>query len=244
LQSKETRQNPGAEHPPEHPHRQPVLKSEEVQSVLELPGIDTRTGLFRVNHNRPLYLKLLNSFVRDFSSAHEQILKHLESNDRESAKRMAHSIKGVAANIGANALSSRAADLETAFSGEVLETQPELLKIFSMEMTRVMDGIRTIAENAPTRSAKQKPSQALTVSEKESLLTTLETVRDLLDDDLDGAGTLLESVLPQLDSLPDKFQVTALMEDLDNFDIDGAQEKLTTICNRLKIKEDSHVSGR
>ena len=230
--------------PPEHPNPHPVLTSEKGEATLDLPGIDTRSGLFRVNHNRPLYLKLLNSFVRDFSSAHENILRFLESNDRDSAKRVAHSIKGVAANIGANTLSSRAADLETAFSGDILDTQPEMLKAFSMEITRVMDGIRTIAEIVPSRSARQNPPQPLTVTEKESLLNTLETVRDLLDDDLDGAGTLLESVLPQLDSLPEKSQVAALVEDLDNFDIDGAQEKLTAICNRLKIQEDSHVSGR
>ncbi len=230
--------------PPEHPNPHPVLKSEKVEPELDLPGIDTRIGLFRVNNNRTLYLKLLNSFVRDFSSAHEKILRYLENNDRESAKRMAHSIKGVAANIGANTLSSRAADLETAFYGEISESQPELLKVFSMEMTRVIDGIRTIAEIVPTRSVRQNPSQALTVREKESLLAALETVRGLLDDDLDGARTMLESVLPQFDSLSEKSQVAALMEDLDNFDIDSAQEKLTIICNRLRIKEDSHVSKR
>ena len=231
---------------PDHSNPKPQSSptSDKNDETLKLQGIDTQTGLFRVNQNRELYLKLLNSFVRDFATAHEKISRFLATDDRESAKRMTHSIKGVAANIGADTLSSRAADLETAFSGDSFETQPKILKDFSEEMSRVVDGIRTMTETVQPLQVQQNPSVELSVKDKEELITTLETVKDLLDDDLDGAGTLLDSVLPQLKSLQEKSKLTALMEDLDNFDIDGAQEKLASICNRLKTKEDSHVSGR
>ncbi|MDZ4099713.1 MAG: response regulator, partial [Methylophilaceae bacterium] len=77
-----------------------------------LNGIDVATGLKRVAGNQKLYISLLEQFVSGYADSDKQILLALESNKRDDAQRLAHSVKGVAGNIGANALSQSAAEIE------------------------------------------------------------------------------------------------------------------------------------
>ena len=210
---------------------------------LDIPGIDSNIGLSRVNHNQALYQKLINTFARDFSNAGKEISQFIEKNDLESAQRMAHSIKGVGANIGAEVLSSRAATLEMALNNPVQEIDKQTWDDFFMEMTRVFDGINTyLAANSPALPEKNPPPPVvLTDQERAELLSTLKTIADLLDEDLDSARTLLDSVLPQIESLIGKPRILSLLEDLENFDIDSAQEQLTNIYTFIPSEGEPHV---
>jgi len=205
----------------------------------EIPGIDTGIGLSRVNQNHTLYLKLLNTFARDFSNAGEETHHHLKNKDLESAKRLAHSIKGVGANIGAAELSSRAADLEMALGDPMREVDKQIWDAFSMEMARVSHGINNyLTTNSPASPENNSentpvPINTLTHQDRVELIASLNTVKDLLDEDLNKARTLLGTMLPQLKSLCGEADVSSLMEDLDNFDIDGAQEQLISLCNNI-----------
>jgi HPt (histidine-containing phosphotransfer) domain-containing protein len=76
--------------------------------------LDTADGLLRVAGNRNLYLKLLRQFVASEHDAPSRIRERLAGNDRATAGRMAHTVKGVAGNLGAKAVQSAAADLERA----------------------------------------------------------------------------------------------------------------------------------
>ncbi len=79
----------------------------------DLPEIDTKTGLQRVAGNQKLYRNLLKKFAKNQANSTEEINKALEDNDIELAKRLAHTIKGVAGNIGATHLEAAAKDLES-----------------------------------------------------------------------------------------------------------------------------------
>jgi two-component system sensor histidine kinase/response regulator len=68
----------------------------------------------RVAGNRKLYLKLLRQFVASEHDAPSRIRERLASQDRATAERMAHTVKGVAGNLGAGTVQSAAADLERA----------------------------------------------------------------------------------------------------------------------------------
>lgn len=220
-------------------------KNEQIQKnqPLDIPGIDTNIGLSRVNHNQTLYQKLINTFTRDFSNAGEEIRQFIEKNDLESAQRMAHSIKGVGANIGAEVLSSRAAALEMALADPGREIGKQIWDDFSMEMTRVFDGINTYIPTKSPASPENIPAPPVTLTDQEEteLLSTLRTVTNLLDEDLNISRTLLDSVLPQLEALIGKNRIFSIMEDLENFDIDGAQEQLTSIYNSIPSEEEPHV---
>jgi two-component system sensor histidine kinase/response regulator len=81
----------------------------------ELPcieGLDTQDGLSRVAGNRKLYLKLLRLFFDQQGPAVGQITAALAQGDVALAERLAHTLKGVAGNIGAKAVQAAAGALE------------------------------------------------------------------------------------------------------------------------------------
>ncbi|MEO5342717.1 MAG: ATP-binding protein [Gammaproteobacteria bacterium SHHR-1] len=79
-----------------------------------LPGIDKAAGL-KVARNKPsLYRKLLRLFVETKKDFAEEFNSARAAQDQAAATRAAHSLKGVAANIGALQLSATAEALEQA----------------------------------------------------------------------------------------------------------------------------------
>jgi HPt (histidine-containing phosphotransfer) domain-containing protein len=68
--------------------------------------------LSRVGGNRKLYLKILRQFVEQHGPAIDQVGDALAKGDHALAERLAHTLKGVAGNIGAAGVQSAAAALE------------------------------------------------------------------------------------------------------------------------------------
>ncbi len=84
-------------------------RQESVSGEYALPNfdvIDANLGLSRLNGNKKLYLKTLRSFYEDYSDL------QLEGLEDGELKRAAHTIKGLAASIGAENLSLAAKELE------------------------------------------------------------------------------------------------------------------------------------
>lgn len=70
----------------------------------ELPGIDPADGLHHTGGNVALYVKLLHDFKQRHGDDAE-ILKDLcEQGDEQEARRLAHTLKGAAGNLGAKSL--------------------------------------------------------------------------------------------------------------------------------------------
>jgi two-component system sensor histidine kinase/response regulator len=88
---------------------QPITKSEEFALV---DGLDTKDGLARVAGNRKLYSKLLRQFIEQQGPFLDQISAAIERGDATLAERLAHTLKGVAGNIGAKAVQLSAGALE------------------------------------------------------------------------------------------------------------------------------------
>lgn len=86
--------------------------AQPVDEVPPIKGLDTKDGLNRVAGNRKLYLKLLRQFVDQQGPALEQIAEALGKGEEAVAERLAHTLKGVAGNIGAKEVQSAAARVE------------------------------------------------------------------------------------------------------------------------------------
>jgi two-component system sensor histidine kinase/response regulator len=86
------------------------------QRAAELParieGIDMALGLKRVVGNKNLYLAMLRKFVTGQRSTMDALRTALTGEDWNTAQRVAHTAKSVAANIGALPLQASAAALE------------------------------------------------------------------------------------------------------------------------------------
>ena len=78
------------------------------------PGIDTATALKRTGGNRKRYESLLQRFANSQSHVLDDIRAALAANDAPTAQRIAHSLKGASANLGATSLAEVAAAAEAA----------------------------------------------------------------------------------------------------------------------------------
>jgi len=78
----------------------------------EVNGLDIQDGLTRVSGNRKLYLKLLLQFAAQQGSFAGEIRAALAQGDGALAERLAHTLKGVAGNIGAKQVQASAGVLE------------------------------------------------------------------------------------------------------------------------------------
>ena len=66
----------------------------------EIEGVDIKDGLKRVGGNSRLYRDLLMKFAAKYTDSALQISDALHADDRKTAERIAHTVKGVAGNIG------------------------------------------------------------------------------------------------------------------------------------------------
>src|SRR4029453_8528407 len=79
-----------------------------------IAGLDTKDGLSRVGGNSVLYMKLLRQFIEQHALTVEQVTDALAKGDTALAERLAHTLKGVAGNVGSAQVQSAAGALEKA----------------------------------------------------------------------------------------------------------------------------------
>jgi PAS domain S-box-containing protein len=89
-------------------------------SDLRIDGLDVKLGLSRVMGKTKLYRDLLRKFARDQAPVPVALKAAAEAGDLATARRLAHTAKGLAGNIGATRLQEQAAELEEA----IREGQP------------------------------------------------------------------------------------------------------------------------
>jgi CheY-like chemotaxis protein len=107
--------NAGSSSPPPQGASEPKPPEGRASQAVDLPsidGLDTGDGLGRVAGNRKLYLKLLRQFIGQQGPAAAQVAGALKAGDAPLAERLAHTLKGVAGNIGAKSVQAAAGTLE------------------------------------------------------------------------------------------------------------------------------------
>lgn len=233
------------------PQSAPPEKEADRSVPFEIEGIDVSKGLFRANNNQKLFQKLIKSFVRDFSGAEDEIRAFLEkpeysTDDIEKAHIIAHSIKGVSANIGAEQLSKAAADLEQTIVGFKKATGEktvphEIRRSFSSELHRVLSGICDHIADTKNDQATGKgvefndgSVQNSPARDMATLLEVLDRLDTMLDDDLNAARDLLASVESDLKTVTDQALCAKLMDAIDDFEIDDASDIIQHISRVLK----------
>lgn len=92
-------------------------------SSLYIDGLDVENALNKLNNNQKLYIKLLRKFIEDQDNFIEKYTKCVVDNDLDSAKRMSHTLKGIASTLGINELSTLAKDLELNPNNKELQFQ-------------------------------------------------------------------------------------------------------------------------
>ena len=114
-------------------------------ALAEVPGPDVRTALDRLLGKTAVYVGLLRRFVVSQAAADARIAASISGGDFGEAHRLVHTLKGLAATIGAASLRDVAARLETA-----IETRQPTL---ALETLRAETSLRLQALLAPLTAA-------------------------------------------------------------------------------------------
>jgi PAS domain S-box-containing protein len=85
--------------------------------ALIIEGFNVADGLARTMGNRAFYLQMLARFRDGQRDAAQEIRRALEGGERLSAERLAHTLKGVAGQLGATAMQELAGQLEAQIHG-------------------------------------------------------------------------------------------------------------------------------
>lgn len=112
-----------------------VTVSTKATSLPDIAGLDFAAGLARVRHNQALYRRLLEQFVATQADAATRIEQALIAGRLEEAELIAHTVKGVAGNIGAAAIYSLAQQLETAVASGDAAGYESALSAFGPSLT-------------------------------------------------------------------------------------------------------------
>jgi CheY-like chemotaxis protein len=94
--------------------------ADEVSFLSGINGLDSINALRRVLGKKALYENMLRKFITGQKLVVQEIARALQENSWEDAERLAHTLKGVAGNVGATAVASLATQLESA----IKERQP------------------------------------------------------------------------------------------------------------------------
>ncbi|HYD76554.1 PAS domain-containing hybrid sensor histidine kinase/response regulator [Ramlibacter sp.] len=114
----------------------------EGQHFCGIEGLDAARGLEIVNGNRKLYRTILARFVQGQSKVPAQIHEALATGDLTAAERLAHTLKGVCANIGAEEVRQLAASVEDALrTYEPPQVVQERLKALERVQARLVAAV-------------------------------------------------------------------------------------------------------
>ncbi len=150
----------------------------EVASALPLAidGLEVDRALRRMRGNAELYQSLLRKFAagqRDFAVT---LLSALEANDPATAKRLAHTLKGLSASIGAEALSNQVEHLES-----LLTAGPDRPVVMA-QLDRVTRGLTALIQGIEASLSPSESAAALTSWDPEELAAVGEKLKALLED--------------------------------------------------------------
>ena len=91
-----------------------------------IPGLDVRVGLGHMMGKKSLYLAMLKKYVAGQKSCVQSLYDALHKGDLGAAQRIAHTLKGVSATVGATALADCAGAVEQSLRAERPRSDVEL----------------------------------------------------------------------------------------------------------------------
>ncbi|MDR5171082.1 response regulator [Methylobacillus flagellatus] len=162
---------------------------------LEIEGFNVPEALRRVAGNQELYRRLLRQFIQSQQGVPDQIRNALQEERRPDAVRLAHTLKGVAANLGAQALSDAAAGLEQALV-ENADTGPALARLESDLASAVAAVARVLGQQAAGAGSSsvhvtQQEGQVLLLRLTQYLEARDASVQDFLADQAQALRAML-----------------------------------------------------
>jgi len=220
--------------PEPEPQLVPAAPSDGLES---LEGVDIEEGLARIGGNRELYQKLLVKFAEGQDRVIRELREAHEAGDWALLVRLAHTLKGVAANLAAEVVQAAALEVELAGKAESPEVVAKIDDL-EIELEPLLADIRAMAESLGLSSEVPDEAPAVDQPTAELDAESGDLIRSIAVLLADGDTAVMEQ-LPALqsafagtDAARDVAKVVAAAED---YDLDLALEALNGLMAKLGL---------
>ena len=195
-------------------------------AVPDITGFDVAGALRRVAGDVKLYRSLLRQFAKQQAGTDSAIREALVWRDPVTAERLAHTVNGVAGNLGAASLQRIAAELERAIAGRDASAIDAWLPRFAGALAQTVETIHRHL------SPEFRPGSG---SDPASVAPLLARLRQLL---AESDGQSLDAFLEARDRIAGvipEAELEALQNLVSDFDFEAALDCVSAITRRLNL---------
>lgn len=185
-----------------------------------LEGIDTVSGLGRLGGNRALYRKLLIQFHDKYAQSVGELREC--GQDAKRMNLLAHTLKGVAANLGITEVASVAEKLEQAADDDGISDFGPLIVALESVLSPVLQGLSSLSLERAQEGAKE-PFEAAQFEQD------VDRLKAALEESSTEAEDLLLKMRKQFSAGGFESYFLDIGKALDEFDFDRALEVLASM---------------
>ncbi|PHV40988.1 response regulator [Janthinobacterium sp. BJB304] len=216
-----------------------AMTSVAAQPEAELPviaGLKMADAMRRVGGNAALMRKLLDRFVETQFDAMQRIVAAIENNQLETAIREAHTLKGLAGNIGAGGLADSAARVEHLLSLGSHDGLPQALAACTLALDELVPKI-VLAMQSRGNTAEAGGAAVAHVApvDRAYLEAGLRELSQLLQQDDAQAVKHLDGIGPVLVAAGQAEHARQLKRMLGQYDFEGALAQLGEVADALEL---------
>jgi polar amino acid transport system substrate-binding protein len=216
-----------------------AMTSVAAQPEAELPviaGLKMAEAMRRVGGNAALMRKLLDRFVETQFDAMQRIVAAIENNQLETAIREAHTLKGLAGNIGAGGLADSAARVEHLLSLGSHDGLPQALAACTLALDELVPKI-VLAMQSRGNAGEAGGAAVAHVApvDRAYLEAGLRELSQLLQQDDAQAVKHLDGIGPVLVAAGQAEHARQLKRMLGQYDFEGALAQLGEVADALEL---------
>ena len=192
------------------------------ETVPARPGlVDYKAGIARMAGQEEEYKKILRKFIQNHGDDAQELRSLMDGADHEAAKRLAHTVKGIAGNIGADSLKISAGVLEKAIATGDADGIEEGYKEFEDILGRVCREAAAFSEDAPEENRGEGAPEG-----ENTDIILLELFRSLREGDSE-AGNIFRSCTSRIKAMDNgSVHLQYIEEKIRSYDFDEAADYL------------------
>jgi PAS domain S-box-containing protein len=208
----------------------PAKGDADVKSRVLPTAIDLDDALERLDDDKGLLCELLGQFAESHATSAQQLLAFLDQGELEDAARLAHTLKGSAANLGAKALAVASENLVRTARAQDSEGSLALLVGVRRQLNAVLRDIDELRPRLALQASAPLATRDVNI-DRASLSGHLEILEGLLNSNNMAAADVFKDLQSALESVCSHGLVAELGKRIQRLDFSGALGALKQIVN-------------
>lgn len=201
----------------------------------KMPGVEIEQGLRRVAGNITLYRDILSKFRNNHGGAYRAMAAAWAKGERQEVARLAHTLKGVAGNIGAMELFEALRQFENSIHQNSTETTQSLDKV-EQTLSQVIISIALLDNNNKQNQKEIITSVGISTIELTQLTTLFNELAALLAASDTAAKVSLTLIKKTMAAADFAGKLRPLEELVDKYDFKGSLTLLRQITKEIGIE--------